>query len=172
MANNKAEKKEVMDLKSIKDAINAMRKVGTPEHLVESFQKEAMADLVEPARKSVNDLILKKLNEVTESKAFKENVELFHGATFSGYIEIDKEGKVTVREKTVVKRKRSRGGSSGKRPTLLVDGKSYASYASLCKAYDLDLNGDSGRRVWERAHAEDAKKYPAVAEVDSDNESK
>lgn len=170
-----ANTKENTNLKAqIAELRKTLAGMNVPEDVIEKQVKEITANLVEPVRKTVTDELMKAANAVVKGKTFQQNLEILHGSTMAVYIEVDRKGVVTVRERTVTKRKRSSSGGStgGKRPILVLNGKEFDSWARLCEAYDLPVGGDSGRRVWERANKENPEKYPMPDEVEKTEDGK
>ena len=141
----------------------------TPEK-VEAAVKSAMKDVREPARKTVADTLLNGVSKIVEKApaAFTDALGILGDDNIVLEIVV-KAGKVEtvgVRQSTRVSR--STGGAEGKRPTLVADGKEYDSYAALCRAYDVSVNGDSARRAYEKARAKNG--LPAVEEIAADEE--
>lgn len=153
--------------KSFKQQQAELRKLyvegGYDEDFIEKQLAAAAAALVEPARDAVLQEMLKCARGVSKSPVVQDNIEILKGSTIAVYIDITRDGKIDVRDRTVTKRKRSSssGSTGGSRPTLVdKDGDEHASWADLCRKFDLNIGGDSAKRVWERAHEAEPEKYP------------
>lgn len=141
--------------------------IGTPEDAIEKALKDITASMVDPIRKAVTDQLMSAAWSVAKSDSFVKNTEILKGSTMIVQIDVDRSGKVSVIERTQSKRKKSTSGGStgGKRPTLVLNGNEYDSWAALCRAHEVAIGGDSANRAWQRANATDAEKYPMPDEI-------
>lgn len=117
-----------------------------------------------PARKRLNDALITAITAILDLAKYEEDTKLMAGGFLSIHVEYDKEGERTVKARAVKKGKAQRSTSNGKRPTLHVDGATYANYTDLCAHYTVPVGGDSARRRYEAKHKADPATYPEVRE--------
>lgn len=157
--------------KNTSDAVAALRSslealgIYTDEEIDKQVAK-VQVQLREPARKRLNDALIDSVGKLLSLKTHEKDIELMCNGFLSIHVAYNAEGERTITARAVKKASASRSGNGGKRPTLLVDGNTYANYAELCKHYSIDVGGDSARRRYTAMSAKDAAAYPPVAEVE------
>lgn len=125
---------------------------------------QAEAGMKAPARSTVMEIVENAVKKALKDKEVEQAFNILQKGAFKVTVTI-KEGKIDT-FKVSASNAKSSSGIGGKRPALMVDGKEFTSYASLCDAYSLTVGGDSAKRVWQRMHKNDPDTYPAADEVE------
>lgn len=151
-------------IEALKLSLQGMVDIGlmTEEQMAKQIS-QAETGMKAPARSTVMEKVEKAVKDALKGKEIEQAFKILQKGAFKITVLI-KEGEIDTFKVTASNTKSS-SGLGGKRPPIMVDGKEYSSYASLCDAYSLTVGGDSAKRVWERMHKNNPDTYPAADEV-------
>ena len=150
-----------------------MESLGMTGAQILQFRTDALAAQVADVKHDTQTAHMDAANQIVSGEAFKAKIELLKGSTFGVLIEVSADGNVTVGARSVVRKQGTgerKSPSGGKRGVVLCADKQYEHWAALCAAYNLAVNGDSAKRVWDRHHGKDPAKYPEAIQVDAPTE--